>query len=122
MENGKIMIVDDDKEFLGELGETLALSGYSTVMVSDPISALDTAVREKPDIVLLDLRMPGKNGFQLADELRHVPQLMQVPIIAMTGNFKDAYNPLIKMCDIKKCLKKPFNPLDIIAEIEMLLE
>lgn len=122
MENGKIMIVDDDKEFLGELGETLALSGYSTVMVSDPILALDTAVREKPDIVLLDLRMPGKNGFQLADELRHVPQLMQVPIIAMTGNFKDSYNPLIKMCDIKKCLKKPFNPLDIIAEIEMLLE
>ena len=122
MENGKIMIVDDDKEFLEELGETLVLSGYDTIAVNDSLLAVDTAVRENPDVVVLDLKMPGKNGFQLADELRHIPQLMQVPIIAMTGNFKEAYSPLIKMCDIRKCLKKPFNPLDIIAEIESLLE
>ncbi len=122
MENGKVMIVDDDKEFLEELRETLVLSGYSMIAVNDSLSALDTAVREKPDVVVLDLMMPGKNGFQLADDLRHAPQLMQMPIIAMTGNFEEACNPLIKMCDIKKCLRKPFNPLDIIAEIEAVLE
>ncbi len=122
MGNKKVMIVDDDKDFLEELRETLAMSGYEMIAVSDPLLVLNAASKEKPDIIVMDLKMPGKNGFQVADELRHVSQLMQVPIIAMTGNFKDEYDPLMKMCDISKCLRKPFNPLDIIAEIEGALE
>ncbi|MFA5388209.1 MAG: response regulator [Candidatus Omnitrophota bacterium] len=122
MAAGKIMIIDDDKEFLDELRDTLEMSGYDMVAVNDPFLAPDIADRESPDVIVLDLKMPGKNGFQLADELRHMPSLMQVPVIAMTGCFKEEYAPLIKMCDIRKCLKKPFNPLDIITEIELVLD
>lgn len=116
--NKKVMIVDDDKEFLEELKEMLELSGYDLVIVNDATCALDIACKKKPDIVLLDLKMPGKNGFQVADELRHSQELMHTPIIAMTGFFQDEYVPLINTLGIKKCLKKPFNPLDVIAQIE----
>lgn len=118
MENKKVLIVDDDKGFLEELRESLALSGYDMVAVNDPQEVLPIAVKAKPDVVLLDLKMPGKSGFQLADEMRRYFQLQNIPIIAMSAFFKDEYNILMNLCGIKKCLKKPFNPLDVIAQIE----
>jgi DNA-binding response OmpR family regulator len=122
MSNGKVMIVDDNKEFLEELEEILAFSGYDMVAAQDPCSVVPIAIKEKPRVILLDLKMPGKSGFQLAHELSNSLELQKIPIIAMTGFFKDGYQSLMDMCGIKKCLKKPFNPLDVIAEIESALE
>ncbi len=122
MNSRKVMIVDDDKEFLEELNETLGLSGYDVVSVNDSVAAIDTAFRIKPDVILLDLKMPQKSGFQLADELRHLSELSRVPIIVMTGFFKDEYASLLNICGVRKCLKKPFNPLDVIAQIEEALQ
>lgn len=118
MAKQKVMIVDDDKEFLHELGEILTHSGYEMVVVNESALALDVAAKIQPDVILIDLKMPNKTGFQLADELRRLSGFEQIPIIAMTGFFKDGYRPLLNICRIKKCLKKPFNPLDVIAEIE----
>ena len=118
----RILIVDDNREFLDELGELLRLSGYDMVAVGDAESALKAAVKEKPDAVLLDLKMPGKSGFQLAGELRHIPDMDAVPIIAMSGFFKDIYQPLMNICGIKKCIRKPFTPLDVITAIEEALK
>jgi len=116
------MIIDDDRGFLDELGETLKLSGYEMVAVQDVGVVLDVATKTKPDIILIDLKMPKKTGFQLAGELRHSPQLRQIPVIAMTGVFKNGYDPLMNACGIKKYLKKPFTPLDVIAAIEEAIE
>lgn len=114
----KVMIVDDDQELMEELRETLNLSGYDTVGISDPLRVVDQAAALKPDIILMDLKMPGKSGFQVADELRRLSTLMNVPIIAMTGFFKEGYGPLMHICGIKKCINKPFNALDVINQIE----
>ena len=119
--NKKIMVVDDDKEFLEELRETLALSGYDLLAVNDATRVLDTAISEKPDVILLDLKMPQKSGFQVADELRHLSEVSHIPIIAMSAYLKDEYASLLNICGIKRCLSKPFYPLDVIAEIEEVL-
>jgi DNA-binding response OmpR family regulator len=116
------MIIDDNKEFLEELGKTLAFSGYHTIAAHDPYSVLAIAAREKPSAILLDLKMPGMSGFQLAHELKSSPELQQIPIIAMTEFFRDGYKMLMDMCGIKRYLKKPFNPLDVITEIEAVLK
>lgn len=116
--NKKIMIVEDNKEFLEELEELLALSGYAVIAVSEPVSALKEARENRPDVILLDLKMPGKDGFQIADEIRGDSELMKTPIIIMTAYFKEDYLPLMNTCGVRKCLKKPFNPLDVIANIE----
>lgn len=118
MQNKRIMVVDDDKEFLDELKETLMLSGYDLVAVNDSNRALDVAAQEKPDLILVDLKMPNKSGFQLADELKHLQEFTNVPIIAMTAFFKDEYSMLLNICGVRKCLRKPFTPLDVIHHIE----
>ena len=120
----KIMVVDDDKKFLEELTETLRLSDYEPVTVGDSNLVLERVLEEVPDVILLDLKMYPKNGFEIAYALKHFVQVDgagEIPIIAMTGFYKDGYMNLLDMCGIKRCLKKPFKPLDMIEQIEDVL-
>jgi DNA-binding response OmpR family regulator len=117
----KVMIVDDDKEFLSEIKETLDLSGYEAEVVEDATLAVGVAAKVRPDVILLDIRMPLKSGFQVADEISHLEEFSHTPIIAMTAFFKDEYVQSVNASTIKGWLKKPFNPLDVIALIEAVL-
>ncbi len=121
MINKKIMIVDDDKGFLEELRDLLELSGYELIAVNDALAALDVAKSINPSVVILDLKMPKKTGFEIAKELRDIADFANVPIIAMSAFYKDEYKPLLELYGIKRCLKKPFTPLDVIGEIECAL-
>jgi CheY-like chemotaxis protein len=118
MPNRRVMIVDDDKVFLDELKEVLELSGYDMIAANDATLALDMVSEAAPDLILVDLKMPQKSGFQLAHEVSRLSGLRHIPVIAMTGYFKEEYGLLMNISGIKKCLKKPFNPLDVISEIE----
>lgn len=115
----KVMIVDDDKEFLTELEEMLNYSGYDTIAVNNSYTVLNAAIAEKPDCILLDLKMDGKDGFQVTEELKRSPGTGNIPIIAMTAYFtREEHAMLISMCGIEACIIKPFNPLDVICRIE----
>lgn len=123
MQTKKVMIVDDDKEFLEELKETLILSGYDVTAVNESVMALKVARAVKPDVILLDLKMRLMSGFEIADGLKHLQETSKVAVIAMTGFYTmREHSWLMNFCGIRKCLKKPFNPLDVIAEIERVFE
>ena len=123
MSKKKVMIVDDDKEFLEELKETLNLNNYEVAAFSDGTSALGMVSRIKPDVILLDLKLKGKSGFQIAYELKRFPETANIPIVAMTAYFTEKeHTELMDMCGIRTCLMKPFNPLDAIAKIEEILK
>jgi len=118
----KIMVVDDDKNFLDELAEVLSLGGFEVVGVNDPREAIEKVRSAKPDLVLLDLRMPGRSGFQIADELKHSQEFMHLPVLAMSGFFTEVEHMLLmNLCGIQKCLKKPLNPDNVIAQITEVL-
>jgi two-component system, OmpR family, alkaline phosphatase synthesis response regulator PhoP len=118
MANKKVMIVDDDQEFLSEFNEMLERSGYDMIAVGDPMQALDAAVEAQPDVILLDLKMPGKNGLYLAYEIQRRFHPKVIPIIVISAHFKDGYDMVMNVCGIRQCLRKPFNPLDAITYIE----
>ncbi|OGX17325.1 MAG: hypothetical protein A3K83_01280 [Omnitrophica WOR_2 bacterium RBG_13_44_8b] len=119
--NKKVMIIDDDQELLEELKDALEPNGYDVVVLADAGAALDVAGSLKPDCILLDLKMPKKSGFRVADELKHFQELSHIPIIVITGVLKEDYLPLMNLCGIQKCIKKPFTPMDIISNIEQVL-
>ncbi len=122
MAEKKILIVDDDKEFLDELKETLVLTGYDVTGITDGMSAVKAARVGKPDIIILDLRMHAMSGFEVADKLKGLPETSRIPVIAMTGYYTlKEHAWLMNFCGIRRCLKKPFSPLDVITEIEKVL-
>ncbi len=119
---GKILVVDDNFEFLEEIKEILLQSGYEVETVSDSEEAIKAAHETKPDLILTDLKMSPKTGFQVADEVRQSYQLKDVPIVAMTGYFTEKEHILMmKLCGIRHFIHKPFKPVDLISRIEFAL-
>jgi two-component system alkaline phosphatase synthesis response regulator PhoP len=123
MAEKKILIVDDDREFLEEIQATLVATGYKVTTVDDSMAAIRAARVIKPDVILLDLRMKAISGFEIADRLKGFPETSSIPLIAMTGFYTlKEHAWLMNFCGIKRCMRKPFNPLDVIAEIENVLK
>ncbi len=119
MRRKRVMIVDDDKEFLEELQETLFLNNYEVIKVNDPHRVLDSAGNNKPDIILLDLKMDHFSGFEIADELSRFTRTTDIPVIAMTGFFtENEHISLMNFCGINKCITKPFSAEQVVTAIE----
>lgn len=123
MTSKKIMIVDDDKKFLEELKEILILNGYYPIAIHDSTTVLDAAKKQRPDLILLDLKMDGMNGFQLADSLKRMQATAHIPIIGTSGIFRIENNleENFFLMDFCHMFHKPFNPLELIDKIEKLL-
>ena len=123
MSQKRIMVVDDDREFLQELTETLQLSGYEVNPVVDACEAFPLAAKIKPDLIVLDLKMKGMTGFEVANKLKNFTTTSAIPIIAMSGYFTATEDDtLLSFFEINNYLRKPFNPLDIITKIEIALK
>jgi CheY-like chemotaxis protein/nitrogen-specific signal transduction histidine kinase len=83
----RILVVDDEPVVLEALEALLRQEGHQTLTASDGEAALRQAEAERPDIILLDLHLPGLSGFEVVSRLRQVPELAAVPVIAFSGKF-----------------------------------
>lgn len=122
MANKKVVIINDDKESLGELEEILGASGYDSVVVNDALAAVDVVVQNKPDVILLELKMPRKNGFEIAGEINQALETRRIPIIAMSDFFKGEFGFLLELCGINRHVTKPIKPLDVLWAIDNVTE
>jgi CheY-like chemotaxis protein len=81
----RILVVDDDPDTAESLAQLLRLDGHEVRVVHDGITALHTAQAERPDIVFLDIGIPGMDGYETARQFRHQPDLRGVVLVALTG-------------------------------------
>ena len=114
----KVMVIDDDKEFLEEIGSVLEDSSYKVISVPYAGYALSYMHRIKPDIILLDLRMSGVNGFQVAEELKG----SNIPILVITGCELNKQDKLyLQSMGVSSFIIKPVYPVNLIFEIDRIL-
>lgn len=114
----KILIADDDHELLALIGFTLSQSGFAVVKAGDGVNALRVFTAEAPDLVLLDINMPGANGFEVCARIR---EQSSVPVMMLTvrGEEEDLVKALELGAD--DYLNKPFSPRTLIARVRALL-
>jgi diguanylate cyclase (GGDEF)-like protein len=118
----KILIVDDNSENLGVLFNILDAMGYDVRIAQDGESAIAKIKRHPPELILLDVMMPGIDGFETCSRLKADPSLAEIPVIFMTA--------LSETIDKLKGLKlgavdyitKPFNTEEILARIQLHLQ
>jgi DNA-binding response OmpR family regulator len=119
----KVMIVDDDNELLREIKALIMLQGYKTFVFSSGISALRMVKQIKPDIILLDIKMSGMDGFDVVEELRRFPDISAIPVIFMSAFYTGKeHSILMNFFGIKARLVKPFNPLELLEKIDQILK
>ena len=111
----RILIVDDDPEALDELSQALNDDKYEISLAADGFEAGMKIFRRLPDIILLDFKMPGMNGFEVCETLSMEEETAGIPIIAITALRSDEDVKRIKKCGVKKYMSKPLD-LDILKE------
>ncbi|MFH1221351.1 MAG: response regulator [Candidatus Eisenbacteria bacterium] len=84
MPKGKILIVDDDLDLQRGLGIRLCAEGYEVVAAADAVSATSVARRERPDVIILDLGLPGGDGYAVMDRLKLL-LVGSIPVIVLTA-------------------------------------
>ena len=116
MKKIKILYVEDEIFLAKIVGETLQSRGYDVVMEADGAKALEVFNREKPDVCILDIMLPGKDGFMIADEIRE--KNAQVPIIFLSAKSQtsDVVNGF-KM-GANDYIRKPFSMEELIVRVE----
>lgn len=82
----KILYVEDDPSSMLLVHRVLQSEGYQVVTTSDGLSATEFALREKPDLILMDINISGLDGYEVATKLRSIPDLCHVPIVAVTAS------------------------------------
>jgi two-component system CheB/CheR fusion protein len=88
----RVLIADDNKNTADSLGMLLTAWGHEPLIVYDGLAALRKAQSEHPDVALLDLGLPGMDGYRVAQQLRRQPALKEITLIAVTGyKWKDAH-------------------------------
>src|SRR5215469_1341235 len=114
----KILAADDDRDLRELIGFTLSQAGYLVLKAGDGLAALKTFEEESPDLVVLDINMPGASGFQVCEAIR---RRSRVPVIMLTvrGEEEDLVRALELGAD--DYLTKPFSPRTLLARIKALL-
>jgi DNA-binding response OmpR family regulator len=114
----KILSADDDKDLLALIAFTLSQAGYLVIKASDGPSAIRAFDAEAPDLVILDINMPGASGFQVCEAVR---SKSRVPVMMLTvrGEEEDLVKALELGAD--DYLSKPFSPRTLLARVKALL-
>ena len=83
--SARILVVDDDPEIVTMLSTRLTKRGYKVKTASDGVKALQVAREDRPDVVLLDVMMPGKSGWEVARALKQDPETQRVKIVMVSA-------------------------------------
>lgn len=117
----RILFVEDDLDIQAVARLALeAVGGFTVKICSDGIEALQSAVVFAPDLILLDVMMPGMDGPTTLRTLRQMPQLAQTPVIFMTAKVQNHEVALYKELSAVDVIAKPFDPMTLSATIRQI--
>ncbi|GAC1359429.1 MAG: twitching motility response regulator PilH [Variovorax sp.] len=113
----KVLVVDDSKTELMFLGDLLKKQGYSVTTAQNAEDTLRRLEDEVPDLILMDVVMPGQNGFQLTRAIVRNPLYAQVPIILCTSKNQETDRVWGLRQGARDYIVKPVNPAELMAKI-----
>jgi len=122
MTKGRIVCVDDDLELTRLLQISLEDEGYEVLVANEGEEGLGTILEAQPDLVILDVMMPGLNGWELAKYLREREEWANTPILMLTGIGSKLNDITAPLYGANAHLDKPFDMDELIVQVELLFE
>jgi DNA-binding response OmpR family regulator len=119
----KILVIDDEGDLLKLAKTRLEASGYNISTLDSGDRALEAAIREKPDLILLDIVMPGKNGCDVCRELKADPVTRGIPVVVFTAYYPEEEYVKTNSEEIgaDDYILKPFDAQTLLAKIRYLI-
>jgi len=117
----KILIVEDDADIVEMIGYNLKKEGYRTVSVLNGEDSIPLIKRERPDLIILDLLLPGIDGLEVCRNLKEKEMTAQIPIIMLTAKSQETDKIVGLELGADDYITKPFSPRELIARMRAVL-
>lgn len=121
MNKGTILVIDDEKDLIELLRYNLEKEGYDVIAANDGQSGLEVIKRHRPELVVLDLMMPGIDGLQVCQRLRADQRTARVPVIMLTAKATEADRIVGLELGADDYITKPFSPREVVARVKAVL-
>ena len=118
----RVLIIDDSATIVALLRRMLRQNELETLEAGDAEKGIELATGEKPDLIFLDIVLPGMNGFAALRHLRKDPATKDIPIIMISGNEQATEEFYVHRIGADDFMKKPFSRAEVFARIERLLD
>ena len=123
----KILLVDDDKDFVEATKTILEANSYEVIVAYEGNEGLRKAKEESPDLILLDVIMPVKDGFTAAEQLKEDPKLSKIPVLMLTAFTTKGQETSIPVSrgftlETEDYIDKPVSPKELLARVEQHLK
>lgn len=120
-EQKTILVVDDDADIRELIKHRLEQKGYKVAFAADAATALTLARKAEPDLILLDLTLPGGDGFMILERMQHLATLAHVPVIAVSAREPEPNESRARELGAVGYIHKPFETDELLGAIESAL-
>lgn len=122
MEMQRILIVEDEQDVADLIGFNLERAGFSVLKAHDGIKGTEAALKERPDLLILDIMLPGRDGYAVFKELRRDSRTADIPVLLLTARSQteDRIHGLEAGAD--DYLTKPFSPKELLLRVQAILK
>ena len=117
----KVLVIEDDPSVLRFLEYTLRQEGYQVLTATNGLMGIRAARNEGPDLIVLDIMLPGMDGFEICHRLRAEPETAQLPILILSAKAHEVDKATGLKVGADDYITKPANPSEIANRVEMLL-
>ena len=121
MSKGTMLVIDDEKDLIELVRYNLEKEGFDVIAANDGRTGLDIALRHKPDLVVLDLMMPGMDGLEVCRRLRADARTSRLPVIMLTAKASETDKIVGLEMGADDYVPKPFSPRELVARVKALL-
>lgn len=118
----RVIVVDDDKEIREIITFVLTRNGFEVTSASNGQQLHAMLVQFIPDLIILDVMMPGEDGYQICNTLQSNPQTRHIPVIIMTAHAEDIYERISVDLGAAVHMTKPFHPFNLLEQVKVLLQ
>ena len=118
----KILVIEDDPSSLRLIKYTLQQEGYQVLIAPNGLEGLRKAKNEEPDLIILDVLLPGVDGFEICHRLRAEPQTTQLPILMLSGKARDIDKATGLKMGADDYITKPWHRPELLTKIAVMLQ
>lgn len=119
--SGKVLLIEDEPNIVEAMRFLLQREGWDVQAHHDGADAVDVVEREEPDLVVLDVMLPGKSGFDILNELRAKEKTSQLPVLMLTARGQSRDRAMAENAGVSRFMTKPFSNSEVLTAVRDLL-
>lgn len=117
----RVLLIEDEPNIIEAIRFLLTREGWHVDTHSDGSDAVDVVVRDRPDLVILDVMLPGKSGMEILRDLRDLPELASLPVLMLTARGQTRDREMAEKAGVSRFMTKPFSNAEVLTAARDLL-